>query len=335
MGRKIRIIDATMRDGTHALGYEVEPDKMAEYAKVIQQAGIDTIEIGHGFGLGASSINYGRLTHSDDEYFKEVAKVMTTAKLDALVMPGIALLDDVDKAYENGARVFRVAVHCTLGDCAEQYIRYCKSLPGTEVFGFSMMSHMSDLDNIVLQSKRYEDYGADGVYVTDSAGAMLPNQVGEYIAAVKNAVSVPVGFHGHNNLGLAIGNSLAAADAGADCIDATLCGMGAASGNAQMEVLAGVLQKSGYETGLDLFKLMDAADQFRGMMKTPQHINNEAFIVGYAGTYGSFYYHSQEVGEKYGVDPRLILLELGRRGAVGGQDDMVIEIGLELAGLKN
>lgn len=334
MGRKIRIIDVTMRDGTHAMGYHITPEKMAEIAAGLEACGVDTIEVGHGFGCGASSINYGRLTYPDSAYYTAVAHALKKAKADTLVLPGAALLDDIDAAYDDGLRMFRVATHCTLGDCGEQYIRYCKS-KNVETFGFLMMAHMSTLENIVLQAKNIESYGADGVYITDSAGAMLPSQVTEFVKAVKAAVSIKVGFHGHNNLGLAIANSLAAAEAGADCIDATVCGMGAASGNAQLEVLVGVLKKAGFETGIDLFKVMDLAEQVvRPIMTHPQFIDNPAFIIGYAGTYGAFYNHALEVGKNYGVDPRDILLELGRRGAVGGQDDMILEVGVQLAEQK-
>lgn len=330
--RKIRLIDVTMRDGTHAMGYDVSPEKMAEIAAGLEMSGIDAIEIGHGFGIGASSINYGKLTFPDNAYFKEVSRALTTAKADALVLPGVALLDDIDEAIACGIRMFRVATHCTLGDCSEQYIRYCKSKPGIEVMGFLMMSHMSTLENIVNQAKYIESYGADGVYITDSAGAMLPQQVREFISAVKRNVSIPVGFHGHNNLGMAIANSLTAVQAGADSIDAALCGMGAASGNTQLEVFVGVLKKAGFKTDVNLFKVLDLAEKVvRPIMVHAQFIDNPAFIIGYAGTYGAFYNHAIEVGAKFHVDPREILLELGRRGAVGGQDDMILEVGVQLA----
>lgn len=332
---KIRLIDVTMRDGTHSMGYDISPQKMAAIAAGLEDAGIDTIEVGHGVGIGGSSINYGMLTSPDTDYYSAVAKALKRAKTDALVIPGICILDEVDAAIDCGVKTIRVAGHVSEMDCTEQYIRYCRKKPGLEVMGFMMMSHMSDIDNIVLQSKRLESYGVDAVYVTDSAGAMLPEEVKKKISAMREAISLPIGFHGHNNMGLAVGNSLAAIEAGATCIDAALCGMGAASGNTQLEVLAAVLKKAGHETGVDLFKVMDLADNvLRPIMTHPQFIDNAALMIGYAGTYGAFYFHAKEVGEKYDVDPREILLELGRRGAVGGQDDMILEVGVQLAEAK-
>lgn len=329
--KKIRIIDTTLRDGMHAVSHQLTPEQMADVAKGLDQAGVGTIELGHGDGLGGSSFQYGFSKASDREYLTAVGRVLKNAKMDVLLIPGIGTIEHLKEAMDCGAKVVRVATHVTEADVAEQHIRFAKN-NGLETVGFLMMAHMASPEKIVEQAKLMESYGSDVIYVTDSAGAMTPDDIQARISAVKNAVSVPIGFHAHNNLGLAIGNTLAAIKAGAEVVDCTVRGLGAAAGNAQLEVLVAVLEKMGYATGIDLYKVMDLAEQVvEPLMHRPLYINNAALCIGYAGAYGSFLLHAYRAGEKFNVDPRDILIEMGRRKTVGGQEDMIIDVAVELA----
>ena len=329
--RKIRLIDSTMRDGMHAVSHQFTPDDMAEIAAALDDAGVDTVEISHGDGLGGSSFQYGFAAASDEEYLKAAASVLKKTKLAVLLLPGIGTVRDLEVAAKSGATVVRVATHVTEADIAAQHIKAARSL-GMEAIGFLMMCHMVESDVIVEQAKLFEEYGAQGVYVTDSAGALLPDQVAQRIRAVKQAVSLPIGHHSHNNMGLSVANSLKAVEAGADMLDVCSKGLGAAAGNAMLEVVNAVLIKAGYETGVDLFKAMDVADDIIvPKMQRPLVIDRNSLSIGYAGTYGSFLLHSIRAAEKYGVDPREILLEMGRRKTVGGQEDMIIDVAYQLS----
>jgi 4-hydroxy 2-oxovalerate aldolase len=328
---KIRIIDATLRDGMHAVSHQFSPDDMAAIATALNAAGVDTIEIGHGDGQGGSTYQYGFAKASDEDYLKAVSSVLTGSKLDILILPGIGTEPDIELGAKYGAKVVRIATHCTEADIGAQHIAFTKSL-GMEAIGFLMMAHMAPVEKIVEQAKLFESYGADMVYVTDSAGAMLPWEVAEKVSAVKAAIAVPVGFHGHNNLGLAIGNTVAAVQAGASSVDGCLCGLGAGSGNAQTEVLAAVFDRMKVDTGIDLYKIMDAAeDEVLPRMHQPQAITKLGLSIGWAGVYGSFLLHSVRAGKKFGVDPRDILVELGRLKTVGGQEDLIIDVASRLA----
>lgn len=332
--RKIRLIDSTLRDGMHAVSHQFTPDDMAEIAIALDEAGIDTVEVSHGDGIGGSSFQYGYATASDYAYLEKVSKVLKKTKLAVLLLPGIGTVQDLKVAAEYGAKVVRVATHVTEADIAAQHIQAAKDL-GMEAIGFLMMVHMADVETIVQQARLFEEYGADAIYVTDSAGALLPSQIFERIKAVKNAIPLPIGHHAHNNMGLAVANSLAAVEAGADLIDVCTKGLGAAAGNAPMEVLNAVLLKAGYETGVDLFKAMDVADDVVvPKMHRPLSIDRNSLTIGYAGTYGSFLLHAIRASEKFGVDPRSILMEMGNRKTVGGQEDMIIDVAYQLSQQK-
>ena len=332
--KSVRIIDSTLRDGMHAVSHQFSPEDVAAIAAAQNAARIDSIEVGHGDGLGGSSFQYGFAKVPDREYFKAVSSVLTTTKLAVLLIPGIGTHVELEEAAKYGAKVVRVATHVTEANITAQHIKLAQSL-GMEAFGFLMMAHMGSPEKIAEQAKLFEDYGADGVYVTDSAGALLPHQAAERVRAVKAAVSCKVGFHAHNNLALALGNSLAAFEAGAELIDACLCGLGAAAGNAQTEVLAAVFERLGVQTGIDLYKAMDAAEkQVRPRMHRPIVIDALGLTTGWAGVYGSFMLHAIRAGERYGVDPRDILEELGRRHTVGGQEDLIIDVADELSRAK-
>lgn len=330
----IRLIDTTLRDGMHAVSHQLTPEQMAGIAAQLDAAGVYMMEVGHGDGLGGSSFQYGFAKAHELEYFKAVSKVLTKSKLGALLIPGIGTIEDLEAAMECGVNTVRVATHVTEADTGEQHIKFAKA-HGLETIGFLMMSHMAEPEKILEQAKLFESYGADVVYITDSAGALLPEGVKARISLVKENLSIPVGFHAHNNLGLAVGNTLAALDAGASYVDGTLAGMGAGAGNTQLEVLAGVLQKGGYENGVDFYTLMDASrDLVTPVMHRPQVISTEALAIGYAGAYGSFLLHSRRAAEKFGVDARDILMELGKRKTVGGQEDMILDVAIELAAKK-
>jgi len=329
--RFIRLIDSTMRDGMHAVSHQFVPADIERIAAALENAGVDTVEICHGDGLGGSSFQYGFAAAEDADYFKAAMKVLKKTKLAVLLIPGIGTVEDLKAAAGGGAEVVRVATHVTEADVGLQHIAAARKL-GMEAIGFLMMTHMADVPALVEQAKRFEGYGAEAVYVTDSAGALLPGEVAERVSAVKAAVSIPVGHHAHNNLGLAIANSLAAVEAGADYIDACCRGLGAAAGNAQLEVLNAVLIKSGYRTGIDLYKIMDAADEVVApLMRRPSAVDRNSLTIGYAGTYGSFLLHAVRAADKYGVDPRDILLEMGRRKAVGGQEDLILDVAYDLS----
>lgn len=334
VAKKIRIVDTTLRDGMHAVSHQFTPEDMAQIAQSLDAAGVDTIEVGHGDGLGGSSFQYGFAAYSDEEYLRAVSQVLKEAKLDVLLIPGIGTQEHLKMAAEYGVKVARIATHVTEADVGEQHIKLAKEL-GMEAIGFLMMSHMAEVDKVVEQAKLFANYGADAIYVTDSAGALTPQGVAERIKAVKNATGLPIGHHAHNNLGLAIGNTLAAIEAGADMVDGTLKGLGAGAGNAQIEVLNATLLKCGYETGIDLYKIMDAADDILvPKMKRPQVIDKNSLTIGYAGTYGSFLLHALNAAKKFGVDARDILFEMGQRKTVGGQEDMIVDVAYELSKKK-
>jgi len=328
---RIRIVDSTLRDGMHAVSHQFTPAVMAEIASALDDAGVDTIEVGHGDGLSGSSFQYGIAAASDEAYLRAVSKVLKRAKLAVLLLPGIGTVRDLEMAAANNARLVRVATHVTEADIAVQHVEAAKKL-GMEAFGFLMMNHMADIPTLVQQARVFEKCGADGVYVVDSAGALLPNQVAERVRALTESLSVTVGIHAHNNLGCAVAKTLAGIEAGAGIADGCCKGLGAAAGNAPIEVLNAALLKCGYETGIDLYKIMDVADDVVvPRMHRPLVIDKNSLTIGYAGTYGSFLLHAVRAGEKYGVDPRDILFEMGERKTVGGQEDMIIDVAYQLS----
>lgn len=332
--KRIRIIDSTLRDGMHAVSHQFSTEDMATIASALEKAGIQAIDVSHGDGLGGSSLQYGFSRHSDEEYLKAVSEVVHTAKISVLLIPGIGTIHDLEMAAANHARIVRVATHATEADIAAQHIKAAKRL-GMEAIGFLMMSHMVDANKLLEQAKIFESCGADMVYVTDSAGAMTPQDVRTRIEIVKQEISIPIGFHAHNNLGLAVANTLQAIECGAASVDATLKGLGAGAGNCPTEVLAAVLKKTGVETGIDLYGIMDAADDIVvPRMHRPITIDKNSLTIGYAGVYGSFLLHAIKAANQFGVDARDILCEMGQRKTVGGQEDMIMNVAYELKQLQ-
>ena len=300
----------------------------------LDEAGVPVIEVSHGSGLNGSTIQQGFSVHSEYDLIKVAVETAKQAKIASLFVPGIGTSTELRKAAEIGISVIRIAVHCTEADVTEQYFRLAKEL-GLETVGFLMMSHTQPASKLVEQAKLMESYGADCVYVVDSAGALVQSGVRERVSALKEALSIEVGFHAHNNLGLAIGNTITALEAGADKIDGTLRGLGAGAGNAPTEVLVAVLNKMNLETGINLAILMDAAEEVVApLMQSPIVIDRDNLSSGYAGVYNSFLLHVRHAAEKFGVKASEIMEELGKRNAVAGQEDWILDVAVELAEKK-
>ena len=330
MTNKITMVDTTLRDGSHAVKHSFTEAQVAAIAGGLDRCGVPMIELSHGDGLSGSSYTYGMSAVNEFELLKAAAGVIISGKLAVLLLPGIGTIEDLKHSYECGARAVRVATHVTEGDVSAQHIAAAKDL-GMMAVGFLMMTHMASPATIAEEAKKMESYGADYVNLADSAGYLLPDGVRARIDAAVSAISIPVGFHAHNNLGLAVANSLAAVEAGASYLDGTLRGLGAGAGNAQLEVIAGILQREGYETGVDFYGLQDIAALFVDpVMLRPQVIDNGSLMMGYAGVYSSFLLHVYTAAEKYGLEPRDILVELGRRKMVGGQEDMIIDVAYQM-----
>lgn len=328
---KIHVVDSTLRDGMHAVSHQLTPEQAASVAKRLDASGVEFIEVSHGDGLAGSSYQYGFARASDEEYLSAVSSVLTRSTLAVLLLPGIGTRVDLDMAYDHGAKMVRVATHVTEADIGQQHIGLAKKR-GMVAVGFLMMGHMAPPEKVLEQAKLFESYGADVVYFADSAGAMLPGDVRRKIGLLREHIGVPIGFHGHENLSLAVGNSLAAIEEGATYVDSTLRGLGGGAGNSPTEALVAVLDKAGYDTGIDLYGVMDAAEQVvQPLMHRPQQISNTSLTLGYAGVYSSFLLHACRAAERFKVEPRDILVELGRRKIVGGQEDTIIDVAYELA----
>ncbi|AIJ45694.1 4-hyroxy-2-oxovalerate aldolase [Comamonas testosteroni TK102] len=331
-GKKITVHDMTLRDGMHPKRHQMTLAQMKSVATGLDAAGVPLIEVTHGDGLGGSSVNYGFPAHTDEEYLSTVIPLMKQAKVSALLLPGIGTVDHLKMAHELGVSTIRVATHCTEADVSEQHISMARKM-GMDTVGFLMMAHMNSAEGLVKQAKLMESYGANCIYITDSAGYMLPQDVKERLSAVRQALKpeTELGFHGHHNLAMGIANSLAAIEVGANRIDAAAAGLGAGAGNTPMEVLVAVCARMGIETGVDVFKIQDVAeDLVVPLMDFPIRIDRDALTLGYAGVYGSFLLFAKRAEAKYGIPARELLLELGRRGMVGGQEDMIEDTALTM-----
>jgi 4-hydroxy-2-oxovalerate/4-hydroxy-2-oxohexanoate aldolase len=330
---KVTLHDMSLRDGMHPKRHQISIEQMIAVATGLDAAGVPLIEVSHGDGLGGGSITYGFGLHSDEDYLRAVVPRMTQAKVSALLLPGIGTVDDLKMAADCGVQTIRVATHCTEADVAGQHLGMSRKL-GLDTVGFLMMAHMIPPERLLAQAKRLERDGANVVYCTDSAGYMLPADVRARIGLLRAELlpSTEVGFHGHHNLGMGIANSIAAIEAGAVRIDASAAGLGAGAGNTPLEVFVAVLDRMAIETGIDLYKVMDVAeDLVVPMMDTPVRIDRDALILGYAGVYSSFLLFAQRAGAKYGLSPRDILVELGRRKTIGGQEDMIEDLAIDMA----
>lgn len=332
-GRKVILHDMCLRDGMHAKREQISIEQMIKVATALDDAGVPYIQVTHGGGLGGNSLQHGFAPHSNEEYISAVAPLMKQAKVSVLLIPGLGTMQELQSAYDCGARSVHVATHCTEADTSPQHIAFARKL-GMDVSGFLMMAHLNDAEGIAQQGKLMESYGAHTVYVTDSAGYMLPEDVTERISALR-AVLKPeteIGFHGHHNLGMGVANSIAAIAAGASRIDGSVAGLGAGAGNTPLEVFAAVCDRMGIETGTDLFKLMDVAeDIIVPMMDHLVRVDRESLTLGYAGVYSTFLLHAKKASEQFGVPARDILVELGRKKMIGGQEDMIKDTALTMA----
>jgi len=332
-GKKVTLHDMTLRDGMHPKRHQMTLEQMKAVACGLDAAGVPLIEVTHGDGLGGSSVNYGFPSHTDEQYLSTVVPLMKRAKVSALLIPGIGTVDHLKMAHDLGVHTIRVATHCTEGDVSEQHIVAAREL-GMDTVGFLMMAHMNSPEGLAAQAKLMESYGANCVYVTDSAGHMLPGDVKARLAAVRAALKpeTELGFHGHHNLAMGVANSIAAIEAGATRVDAAAAGLGAGAGNTPMEVLVAVCDRMGIATGIDVWKIQDVAEDIVvPLMDFPIRVDRDALTLGYAGVYGSFLLFAKRAEKKYGVPARDLLVELGRRGMVGGQEDMIEDTALTLA----
>ncbi|MDR3419332.1 MAG: 4-hydroxy-2-oxovalerate aldolase [Nevskia sp.] len=332
-GIKIKVHDMSLRDGMHPKRHQITIEQMRTIARGLDQAGVPLIEVTHGDGLGGASVNYGFPAASDEEYLRAVIPELKQAKVSALLLPGIGTVDHLKMAADCGVHTIRVATHCTEADVSEQHISQSRKM-GLDTVGFLMMAHMVEPAKILEQALLMESYGANCLYVTDSAGYMLPHDVTARIALLREKLKpeTEIGFHGHHNLSMGVANSIAAVEAGARRIDGACGGLGAGAGNTPTEVFVAVCNRMGIETGVDVFKVSDVAeDLIQPILDFPIRIDRNALTLGYAGVYSSFLLFAQRAEKRYGVPAREILLELGRRRMVGGQEDMIEDTALTMA----
>ncbi|MBT2258475.1 4-hydroxy-2-oxovalerate aldolase [Priestia megaterium] len=332
--KPIKITEVSLRDGSHAVKHQFTEAQVKSVTRALDDAGMHYIEVSHGDGLGGSTLQYGKSLVDEMKLIEAAVEEAKQATVAVLLIPGIGTVHELKQANSLGAGLVRVATHVTEADVSAQHIEYARKL-GMETFGFLMMAHSAPVEKLVEQAKLMESYGAQGVYITDSAGALLPHEVRERVRALRQSLQVEVGFHAHNNLSLAVANTLAAIEEGATRIDGSVRCLGAGAGNTQTEALIAVLNRLGIDVGIDLYKIMDLAEEVVGpILPGSQEIRKGSLAMGYAGVYSSFLLHAERAAKRFNLDSRNILLELGKRKAVGGQEDMILDVAAELAQRK-
>jgi 4-hydroxy-2-oxovalerate/4-hydroxy-2-oxohexanoate aldolase len=332
-GRKVLIHDMCLRDGMHAKREQISVAQMVAVATALDDAGVPYLQVTHGAGLGGNSLQHGFAPHSNEEYISAVASKMKQAKVSVLLLPGLGTMKELKSAYDCGARSVHVATHCTEADTSPQHMAFAREL-GMDTTGFLMMAHLNSPAGLAQQGKLMESYGAQTVYITDSAGYMLPYDVTARVQALREVLKpeTEIGFHGHHNMGLGVANSVAAVAVGASRIDASVAGLGAGAGNTPLEVFVAVCDRLGIDTGCDLFKLMDMAeDLIVPMMEHIVRVDRDSLTLGFAGVYSTFLLHAKRASERFGVSARDILVELGRKKMIGGQEDMIVDTAMTMA----
>ncbi|ABK85163.1 TPA: 4-hydroxy-2-oxovalerate aldolase [Bacillus cereus] len=332
--RPVRITEVCLRDGSHVMKHQFTEEQVRFVTRALDEAGMHYIEVSHGDGLGGSTLQYGKSLVNEMKLIEAAVDECKQAQIAVLLIPGIGTIHELKQAANIGAKLVRVATHVTEADVSAQHIQFAREL-GMEVCGFLMMAHSASVEKLVEQAKLMESYGAEAVYVTDSAGALLPHEVRERIRALRQSLNIEIGFHGHNNLSVAVANTITAIEEGATRIDGSVRCLGAGAGNAQTEVLLAVLDRMGYKLDIDLYKMMDVAEEVVApLLPVPQEIQKGSLVMGYAGVYSSFLLHAERAAQRFNVDARDILIELGKRKVVGGQEDMILDVAAELAKIK-
>ncbi|MCK5790606.1 MAG: 4-hydroxy-2-oxovalerate aldolase [Alcanivorax sp.] len=335
-GKKITLHDMCLRDGMHPKRHQISVEQMIDIACALDDAGVPLIEVTHGDGLGGASVNYGFPAATDEAYLDAVIPKLKQAKVSALLLPGIGTVDHLKMAADMGVGTIRVATHCTEADVSEQHIGMARQM-GLDTVGFLMMAHMISAEELLQQALLMESYGANCIYCTDSAGYMLPHEVSARISLLRDNLKpeTELGFHGHHNLALGVANSMAAVEAGANRIDGSAAGLGAGAGNTPLEVFAAVLDRMEADTGVDIFKLMAVAEEkIIPIMDHLVRVDRDSLVLGYAGVYSSFLLFAKRAGAKYGVPSQDILLEMAKRKAIGGQEDLIEDVAMQLARAK-
>ena len=336
-GKKVTLHDMCLRDGMHPKRHQITIDEMIDVATALDEAGVPLIEITHGDGLGGASVNYGFPAARDEEYLDAVIPKLNNAKVSALLLPGIGTVDHLKMAADCGVSTIRVATHCTEANVSEQHIGMSAEM-GLDTVGFLMMAHMISPEALLEQALLMESYGANCIYCTDSAGYMMPDDVKARITLLRERLKpeTEIGFHGHHNLALGVANSMVAVECGANRIDGSAAGLGAGAGNTPLEVFAAVMDRAGMETGVDIFKLMNVAEEkIVPLMDHIVRVDRDSLTLGYAGVYSSFLLFAKRAGAKYGVPSQDILLEMAKRKAIGGQEDLIEDVAMQMARTRN
>jgi 4-hydroxy 2-oxovalerate aldolase len=336
LAHDVRITDTTLRDGSHAMAHQFTETQVRDTVRALDAAGVEVIEVTHGDGLGGSSFNYG-FSHTDEMTLIAAARQEARqAKIAVLLVPGIGTVEDLKRAHDAGADMVRVATHCTEADVSPQHFAAAREL-GMETVGFLMMAHRTPPENLAKQARIMVDAGCQAPYVTDSAGALLMHEAKARFEALVAEVGDQawVGYHGHQNLSLGVANSVLAHEAGVRYIDGSLCALGAGAGNSPTEVLAAVFDRLGVDTGLNVLGLLEAAeDVVRPYLQRWPKMDRNAIVQGWAGVYSSFLLHAERAGERYKVPTHEILRRCGELGYVGGQEDMIIDVAIQLANAR-